>query len=136
MTTPNRGVVGGEFGLMADEATITGMVMAFTQAQTEAADSFRNVVGAQATLRAQWQSDAAAQRFFEAVNQWLAGFQKVQEGLNKLCQSMEQYAHLTTTTEDDSAMQAGSWATAPNHLFVGGNRVQWPPTPLDHHPAH
>ncbi|MFG1953447.1 WXG100 family type VII secretion target [Micromonospora sp. NPDC048830] len=58
-----------------------------------------------------WSSDTAAPRFLEAVQQWLAGFRKVQQGLDKLNQSMQQYSQLTTTTEDDNAMQAGSWAS-------------------------
>ncbi|MEO3776865.1 WXG100 family type VII secretion target [Micromonospora sp. B11E3] len=102
--------MGGEFGLMADEATITGMVVAFAQAQTEARDSHRNVVAATEALIRSWSSDTAAPRFLEAVQQWLAGFQKVQQGLDKLNQSMQQYSRLTTTTEDDNAMQAGNWA--------------------------
>ncbi|MEO3779263.1 hypothetical protein ABGB16_20940 [Micromonospora sp. B11E3] len=105
MAIPNNGIV-------ADEATITGMVMAFAQAQTEASDSYRNVTAAQGTLAAVWQSDAAAGRFQQAVNQWLAGFAKVQQGLNMLNQNMEQYAQLTTTTEDDNAMRSGGWAAA------------------------
>ncbi|MER5337458.1 hypothetical protein [Micromonospora sp. NPDC002717] len=110
MATPNRGVVGGEFGLMADEATITGMVMAFAQAQTEARNSHSNVVAASQALTASWSSDLAAPKFLEAIGNWVAGFQKVQQGLNMLNQSMQQYSRLTTTTEDDNAMQAGSWA--------------------------
>ncbi|HEY0698556.1 MAG TPA: WXG100 family type VII secretion target [Micromonospora sp.] len=111
MATPDRGVVGGEFGLMADEATITGMVVAFAQAQTEARNSHSNVVAATEALTRSWSSDTAAPRFLAAVQQWLVGFQKVQQGLDKLNQSMQQYARLTTTTEDDNAMQAGNWAT-------------------------
>ncbi|MCW3817630.1 hypothetical protein ONA91_24555 [Micromonospora sp. DR5-3] len=99
-------------GIVADQATITGMVMAFAQAQTEASDSYRNVTTAQGNLAAAWQSDAAAGRFLEAVNQWLAGFAKVQQGLNMLNQNMERYSQLTTTTEDDNAMKSGGWAAA------------------------
>ncbi|WP_145774429.1 WXG100 family type VII secretion target [Micromonospora olivasterospora] len=102
--------MGGEFGLMADEATITGMVKAFAQAQTEASDSHRNVVAATEALIKSWTSDTASPRFLEAVKMWLAGWRKVQQGLDKLNQSMQQYSHLTTTTEDDNAMQAGNWA--------------------------
>ncbi|MFF5070249.1 WXG100 family type VII secretion target [Micromonospora olivasterospora] len=102
--------MGGEFGLMADEATITGMVVAFAQAQTEASDSHRNVVAATEALLRSWTSDTASPRFLEAVHQWLAGWRKVQQGLDKLNQSMQQYSQLTTTTEDDNAMQAGNWA--------------------------
>ncbi|MCW3817622.1 hypothetical protein ONA91_24510 [Micromonospora sp. DR5-3] len=123
--------------IAADEATITGMVMAFAQAQTEASDSYRNVTAAQGTLSAQWQSDAASGRFLEAVNQWLAGFQKVQHGLNMLNLNMEQYARLTTTTEDDNAMHAGSWATPasgeqplPGQPLRRGMVVQKPFAPL------
>ncbi|SCL13161.1 hypothetical protein [Micromonospora inyonensis] len=102
---------GNTLPIVADEATITGMVMAFTQAQTEARDSHSNVVAANQALAASWASDAAAPKFQQAVDNWLAGFQKVQQGLNMLNLNMQQYARLTTTTEDDNAMQAGSWAT-------------------------
>ncbi|MEH1016728.1 hypothetical protein V6U90_26965 [Micromonospora sp. CPCC 206060] len=105
MAIPNNGIV-------ADEATITGMVMAFAQAKTEAKNSHMNVVAATQALTASWSSDMAAPKFIEAVRQWLTGFQTVQMGLDMLNQNMEQYAQLTTTTEDDSAMQAGNWATA------------------------
>ncbi|MEU4776491.1 WXG100 family type VII secretion target [Micromonospora sp. NPDC023633] len=97
-------------GIVADEATIKGMVMAFGQAQAEAKDSQANVTAASNNLSAQWQSDAAAPRFQQAVQQWLNGFMKVQQGLNMLNDNMQQYAQLTTTTEDDSAMLSGGWA--------------------------
>ncbi|MFI6231569.1 WXG100 family type VII secretion target [Micromonospora echinospora] len=96
--------------IVADEATITGMVKAFAQAQIEARDSHSNVVAATEMLTRSWSSDTAAPRFLQAVQQWLAGFQKVQQGLDMLNLNMQQYARLTTTTEDDSAMQAGNWA--------------------------
>ncbi|MEV5764331.1 WXG100 family type VII secretion target [Micromonospora sp. NPDC052213] len=97
-------------GIVADEATIKGMVMAFGQAQAEAKNSQQAVTAASSNLSAQWQSDSAAPRFLQAVQQWLNGFQKVQAGLDMLNQNMQQYAQLTTTTEDDSAMRAGGWA--------------------------
>ncbi|PSK63204.1 hypothetical protein B0E53_04861 [Micromonospora sp. MH33] len=96
--------------IVADEATITGMVKAFAQAQIEARDSHSNVVAATEALIRSWTSDTAAPQFLQAVQQWLAGFQKVQQGLDMLNLNMQQYAKLTTTTEDDSAMQAGNWA--------------------------
>ncbi|GAA2217867.1 WXG100 family type VII secretion target [Micromonospora olivasterospora] len=99
-------------GIVADQATISGMVVAFAQAQNEAHDSYRNVTAAQSNLASQWRSDAASVRFQEAVNQWLAGFQKVQQGLNMLNENMQQYSQLTTTTEDDNAMRSGGWASA------------------------
>ncbi|MFG3420831.1 hypothetical protein ACIBTZ_32340 [Micromonospora sp. NPDC049460] len=105
MTTPNNGIV-------ADQATIHGMVMAFVQAQTEARNSHSNVVAASQALAASWASDGAAPKFQQAINNWLAGFQKVQQGLNLLNRNMEQYSQLTTTTEDDNAMRAGGWAAA------------------------
>ncbi|MFF3855684.1 WXG100 family type VII secretion target [Micromonospora sp. NPDC002575] len=92
--------------IVADEATITGMVKAFAQAQTEARDSHSNVVAATEALTRSWSSDTAAPRFLQAVQQWLAGFQKVQQGLDMLNLNMQQYARLTTTTEDDSASGA------------------------------
>lgn len=58
MATPNNGIV-------ADEATITGMVMAFAQAQSEAKDSHKNVVAATQALTASWSSDLAASKFIE-----------------------------------------------------------------------
>lgn len=105
MATPNNGIV-------ADQATISGMVIAFAQAQSEARNSHSNVVAASQALAASWASDVAAPKFQEAVNNWLAGFQKVQQGLNMLNQNMQQYAQLTTTTEDDNAMRSGGWAAA------------------------
>jgi len=99
-------------GIVADQATISGMVMAFAQAQSEARNSYQNVTAAQGNLAAVWQSDAASARFQEAVNQWLAGFAKVQQGLNMLNQNMQTYSQLTTTTEDDNAMRSGGWAAA------------------------
>jgi uncharacterized protein YukE len=111
--------------IVADEATITGMVMAFAQAQIEARDSHSNVVAANQALTAAWASDAAAPRFLEAVQQWLAGFQKVQQGLDMLNLNMQQYARLTTTTEDDSAMQAGSWATSASCEEPLPPRTRW-----------
>ncbi|WP_146167752.1 hypothetical protein [Micromonospora sp. MH33] len=56
--------------IIADEATITGMVVAFAQAQTEARDSHSNVVAANQALTASWASDAAAPKFQQAVNNW------------------------------------------------------------------
>jgi uncharacterized protein YukE len=97
-------------GIVADEATITGMVVAFGQAQTEAKNSEANVTAASNNLSAQWQSDAAAPKFQQAVQQWLNGFAKVQQGLNMLNDNMGQYAQLTNTTEDDNAMLSGGWA--------------------------
>ncbi|MEH1016725.1 hypothetical protein V6U90_26950 [Micromonospora sp. CPCC 206060] len=105
MATPNN-------GLVADQATITGMVMAFVQAQSEAKNSHMNVVAASQALAASWSSDMAAPKFQQAVNHWLAGFQKVQQGLDMLNQNMQQYSQLTTTTEDDNAMRSGGWAAA------------------------
>ncbi|MEU5941627.1 hypothetical protein ABZ807_21125 [Micromonospora sp. NPDC047548] len=99
-------------GIVADEATITAMVIAFTQCQSEAKASEQAVVGARGSLATQWQSDAAAPRFLQAVDQWLAGFQRVQQGLDMLNGNMQTYARLTTTTEDDSALRAGGWATS------------------------
>ncbi|SCL13151.1 WXG100 family type VII secretion target [Micromonospora inyonensis] len=97
-------------GIVADEATIKGMVMAFGQAQAEAKNSQANVTAASSNLSAQWQSDSAAPRFQQAVQQWLNGFQKVQQGLDMLNQHMQQYSQVTTTTEDDSALLSGKWA--------------------------
>ncbi|BCL13676.1 WXG100 family type VII secretion target [Micromonospora sagamiensis] len=105
MPIPNNGIV-------ADQATISGMVMAFAQAQSEARNSHSNVVAASQALASAWSSDSAAPRFQQAVNQWLNGFQKVQQGLNMLNQNMQQYSQLTTTTEDDNAMRSGGWAAA------------------------
>ncbi|MEO3779258.1 hypothetical protein ABGB16_20915 [Micromonospora sp. B11E3] len=122
MTTPNNGIV-------ADQETITGMVMAFAQAQTEAKDSYRNVIAATQALTASWSSDMAEPKFIEAIRQWLTGFQKVQLGLDTLNLNMEQYAQLTATTEDDSAMQAGSWAVATGGVPDGPANGWVPRTP-------
>ncbi|MFG1954682.1 hypothetical protein [Micromonospora sp. NPDC048830] len=116
--------------IAADEATITGMVMAFAQAQTEAKNSSANVQAAGIALQNSWQSDVAVHRFLEAVQQWLAGFQKVQHGLNMLNLNMEQYARLTNTTEDDNAVQAGSWAAGDGLLYGRAQRAEMPMAPL------
>ncbi|GAB3156669.1 hypothetical protein GCM10027290_54880 [Micromonospora sonneratiae] len=105
MSTINNG------GIVADEATITAMVMAFGECQSEARTSEQTVVNARSSLATQWQSDSAAPRFLQAVDQWLTGFQRVRQGLDMLNGNMQTYARLTTTTEDDTALRAGGWAT-------------------------
>ncbi|GAB2922071.1 hypothetical protein GCM10027280_06620 [Micromonospora polyrhachis] len=98
-------------GIVADEGTISAMVIAFGECQSEAMASEQTVVNARSNLATQWQSDSAAPRFFQAVDQWLAGFGRVRQGLDMLNSNMQTYARLTTTTEDDTALQAGGWAT-------------------------
>lgn len=96
--------------ITADEPTIVRMVVAFGDCQSECGQIESTVVGAQAGLAAQWQSDQAAPAFQRAVDQWISGFKKVRAGLDMLNGNMQEYAKLTTSTEDDVALQAGGWA--------------------------
>jgi len=98
-------------GVVADQATITAMVNAFNECQSECQSIASAVDSARSTLAAQWQSDSAAPRFLQAVDQWLGGFQKVRQGLDMLNTNMQTYSNLTTTTEDYGTSQAGGWAT-------------------------
>lgn len=99
-------------GIAADQATITAMVNAFNACQAECRTIAASVDSARGTLVTQWQSDQAAPRFLQAVDQWLSGFQKVRQGLDMLDSNMQTYSSLTTSTEEAGASQAGGWATA------------------------
>ncbi|MEU4641872.1 hypothetical protein [Micromonospora sp. NPDC023814] len=54
--------------IVADEATITGMVKAFAQAQIEARDSHSNVVAATEALIRSWSSDTARRSSFRPLS--------------------------------------------------------------------
>ena len=97
-------------GIVADQATITNMVNAFNTCQGECGTIETAVDGARSNLAAQWQSDQAAPRFMQAVDQWLEGFHKVRQGLNMLDGNMQTYSQMTTHTEEGGAAQAGGWA--------------------------
>jgi len=97
-------------GIVADQTTITTMVNAFNTCQGECSTIESAVDGARGNLAAQWQSDQAAPRFLQAVDQWLDGFHKVRQGLNMLDGNMQTYSSLTTSTEEGGAAQAGGWA--------------------------
>ena len=97
-------------GITADEETIVKMVLAFADCQTECGQIESAVVSAQSGLATKWQSDQAAPVYQRAVTQWISGFKKVRAGLDMLNGNMQEYSKLTTTTEDDIALQAGGWA--------------------------
>lgn len=99
-------------GIVADQATITNMVNAFNECQSECRAIAGSVESARGTLVTQWQSDQAAPRFMQAVDQWLSGFQKVRQGLDLLDSNMQTYSSVTTSTEETGASHAGGWATA------------------------
>jgi hypothetical protein len=97
--------------LVADQATISGMVIAFGNCQAECRGIETSVEAARGSLGTSWQSDQAAPNFIRATDEWLTGFHKVRQGLDMLNGNMETYSQLTTTTEDDNALNAGGWAT-------------------------
>ncbi|WP_432990133.1 hypothetical protein [Dactylosporangium sp. CA-233914] len=98
-------------GIVADQATITNMVSAFNTCQAECGSIESAVDSARSNLATQWQSDQAAPRFMQAVDQWLEGFHKVRRGLDMLDGNMQTYSQLTTTTEESGASYAVGWAT-------------------------
>lgn len=100
----------GTTPIVADQLTISNMVKAFAECQSECNAIQGTVDGARASLTTNWQSDAAAPRYLQEVDNWSAGFQKVRQGLDMLNGNMQSYSQLTTTTEDDNAL-AAAWAT-------------------------
>lgn len=96
--------------LVADQATITNMVDAFETCQGECAHVESIIDTAYSNLGTNWQSDTAAKKFMDAINEWIAGFEKVRQGLDMLNGNMQQYMQLTGTTEEGSAAYAGGWA--------------------------
>ena len=97
--------------LVADDPTITAMGRAFDECKAEYVKIQAAVDSAVTNLNAQWQSDEAAPRYRQAIQQWLQGFRKVQDGLNALDASMQSYRQHTTRTEGEIASLAGGWAT-------------------------
>ncbi|MGW1062324.1 WXG100 family type VII secretion target [Micromonospora rubida] len=98
-------------GIVADQATTIAMVNAFNSAQAECRSIAAAVESARGQLGMQWQSDAAAPRFLQAVDQWMTGFQRVRQGLDLLNENMQSYSNLTSSTEDANTSHAGGWAT-------------------------
>lgn len=82
------------------------MIEAFRTCQSECLSIQRAIDSARDRLRAHWQSDQAAPAFWDALDQWQGGFQRVQRGLDMLDEQMREYAHLTTSAEDTNASHA------------------------------
>jgi uncharacterized protein YukE len=108
---PPRGRA-SDVDIAVDEATIREMVSAYRTCQTECASIQRAVDANRARLAAHWHSDQAAAAFGSALDQWLAGFDRVRRGLDMLDAAMQRYARVTATTEEGNAAQAGQWPTA------------------------
>lgn len=98
--------------ITVDEASIRTMIDAYRTCQAECMSIQRAVDTARERLAVHWQSDQAAAAYGEALNQWLAGFERVRRGLDMLDESMQRYARATAGAEEGNASQAGGWPTA------------------------
>lgn len=98
--------------IAVDEASIRSMVDAFHTCQNECLSIQLAVDSARERLGAHWRSDQAAPVFGEALNQWLAGFQRVRRGLDTLDHQMREYTRLTASTEEANVSDAGRWPTS------------------------
>ncbi|NBE80122.1 hypothetical protein GVV04_03730 [Micromonospora sp. NEAU-HG-1] len=87
------------------------MVSQFNTTQGECKNIAAAVESARAELLMKWQSDAAAPKFLQAIDQWMAGFQRVRQSLDLLNENMQTYSNLTASTEDTTTSYAGGWAT-------------------------
>jgi uncharacterized protein YukE len=96
--------------IVADQATITRMLNAFNECQTECKNIETQIDTAYGTLRSNWQSDTAAPAFYSSVDQWLGGFHQVRAGLDALNADMAQYQSITHSTESGNTGYAGGWA--------------------------
>ncbi|CUU56042.1 Proteins of 100 residues with WXG [Parafrankia irregularis] len=97
--------------LISDEASTVAMITAFDNCQDECA-AIQNAIDSAASQLfspAGWQGVAAA-KYRDALSGWQAGFNKVQQGLNMLNESMVVYANTTTSVEDNNAMIGSGWA--------------------------
>jgi hypothetical protein len=99
-------------GIVADHATISSMLGAFDVAQSDCKSIQGIVAEARGLLAGSWQSDEAAKKFMHAIEMWVNGFQKVQQGLDSLNGNMAEYRNLTDVTEESTSMTAGGWAVA------------------------
>ena len=94
----------------ASEPTIRAMLAAFDDCQGDCNRSHNSIMSARSSLQTSWRSDEAAPVFLSAVDKWISGFQKVQQGLNMLNGNMQEYRGLTNRTESTNAGKAGGWA--------------------------
>ena len=95
---------------IVDEVTTVAMIKAFDLCNQECTTVKGQVTDASEQLMASWHG-AAANKYSAAVNDWFVGYADVVAGLNKLNESMVQWAQITNTTEDDAIVRGSNWAT-------------------------
>lgn len=93
-----------------DPATTQNMLSTFDAAQAECRTIQTGVDSASGLLAASYRGDAAT-RYQQSMAEWQTGFNRVQNALNMLNDSMGQYRVITTTTESNNQSTAGGWAS-------------------------
>ncbi|GAB3240217.1 WXG100 family type VII secretion target [Kineosporia babensis] len=94
-----------------DPATTSTMLSTFDNAQSGCKQVQSQVDGASGHLAGSYRGDAAT-RYQNSIQEWQTGFNRVQNALNLLNESMGKYRQITTTTESNNQGYAGGWANA------------------------
>ncbi|MEV4346297.1 WXG100 family type VII secretion target [Actinoplanes sp. NPDC049596] len=92
-----------------DEASTRALLQAFQTAAEDQNAARNSGVTVQGTLSGAWQGNAA-DRFHQGMTEWLDGLNQVRNALAEIDGSMQSFARLTTTTEDDNMAQAAAGA--------------------------
>jgi WXG100 family type VII secretion target len=97
--------VAGE--IRSHDESRTALIRAFSTAASEQQKAFNSVTGTADALASGW-SGAAAVAYRTAMHDWLAGLQKVRNGLGQIEDAMVGLAKETTSAEDDNLI-ASTW---------------------------
>lgn len=92
-----------------DDATTVNMVTQFATCEQETLTAGKLASGAHDQLMAQW-GGVAAKKYDAAMQDWMKALNDVKSALSMIHEAMVTYSSVTTTTEDDNAVKAGSWA--------------------------
>ncbi|PYC64866.1 hypothetical protein C7C45_29240 [Micromonospora arborensis] len=90
---------------ITDEATTVELIRAFGTAYSDQATALNQANATQGDLASGWQGKAS-NTYSAGLDEWKAGLQKVSAALESIRDSMNEFANLTQSTEDDNIMHA------------------------------